>query len=259
MTKTAHGELKSNLQGKTRDCGEGSSSDTPPKRQRSDLVPDSDSSFATKRQELDLDHQLGAGHGVGERAVMGDISAVADCNKSSLRGAFPYDIFISHSRDKDDAGRDNHARAKRLKASLERLGFKLWFDDEQKRDNILQRTAKGIEGSAVILICVTKQYMVDVAKYESNTCRREFEYALNKRDTLNTLPIIVEKSMANTSQWHESLNMTLGQYCCEHLTTDVNFDDAVKALAVVIRRMIEPEQVFANEQQGAARQMISRS
>jgi len=259
MTKTAHGELKSNLQGKTRDCGEGSSSGTPPKRQRSDLVPDGDSSFATKQQKLDLDHQHGAGHGVGEGAVMGDISAVADCNKSSLRGAFPYDIFISHSRDKDDAGRDNHARAKRLKDSLERLGFKLWFDDEQKRDNILQRTAKGIEGSAVILICVTKRYMEDVAKYESNTCRREFEYALNKRDTLNMLPIIMEESMANTSQWHGSLNITLGQYRCEHLTTDVNFDDAVKALAVVIRRMIEPEVVFANEQQGAARQMISRS
>jgi len=216
--------------------GEGSSSSTPPKRPKSDLGPAGGSSSATKRHRLESGHQLdSAGNADGGEALMrGDISAAADCDTSSLQVAFPYDVFISHMLDKDDAGRDNHARAKRLKDSLEDLGVTTCFGEEHSQGNKLQRRAKGIEGSAVILICVTRQYMEKVAEDASNSCRLEFEYALNKRDTLNMLPIIMEESMTNTSQWHGSLSMTLGQCRCQTLTSDVNFDDAVKDIALAI-------------------------
>jgi len=54
----------------------------------------------------------------GKTLIGGDISVAVDCEKWSLWGAFLYDAFISHTLDKDDAGSDNHAHAKRLKDSL---------------------------------------------------------------------------------------------------------------------------------------------
>jgi len=101
--------------------------------------------------------------------------------------------------------------------------------------------------------------MERVAENASNNCKLEYEHALHKRDTLNMLPIIMEESMIHNSQWHGSLSMILGQCRCQTLTSDVNFEDSVKDIAVAIRRMIEPQQVFANEQHGAARQMSSQS
>ena len=98
--------------GKRGDAGEGSSSGAPLKSQRSDVGPAGGSSSATTKQRLDSGHQA-AGHAVGGGAFIGgDISAAVGCEKRSLRGAFPYDVFISHTLDKDNTGRDNHARAK---------------------------------------------------------------------------------------------------------------------------------------------------
>ena len=74
-----------------------------------------------------------------------------------IRGAYAFDVFISHAWDDDDEGRDNHARAKRLNEGLQRLGVKTWFYDEQMQGNILQRMAEGIERSAVVLICVSRK------------------------------------------------------------------------------------------------------
>jgi hypothetical protein len=53
------------------------------------------------------------------------------------RRPFPFDVFISNARDKDDKGRDNQVLAKRLNAGLKRLGMKTWFDDDQRQGEIL--------------------------------------------------------------------------------------------------------------------------
>jgi len=261
VSTKANNEIQSKLLGKRADAGECSSSSAPLKSPKIDLIPAGGSSSNTTRKRLDSGRQRDvAGHAVGgDTLIRGDISAAVDCKNFFLRGTFLYDVFISHTLDKDDAGRDNHARTKRLKDSLERLGVAACFGEEHSQGNNLQRKAKCIEDSAVILICVTRQYMERVAENASNNCRLEFEHALHKRDTLNMLPIIMEESMINNSQWHGSLSMILGQCRCQTLTSDVNFEDSVKDIAVAIRRMIEPQQVFANEQHGAARQMSSRS
>jgi hypothetical protein len=129
------------------------------------------------------------------------------------------------------------------------------------RGNILSKMAKGIEGSAVILICVTRRYMEKVAEDADNNCKFEFEYALNKRTTLNMLPIVMEESVADTSEWRGSLSMTLGRHLYRKLTTDIDadFDDAVTVIAAEIREMIQPQKVLANEMQGAAYTINSRS
>jgi len=123
------------LYGKIGDACEGSSSGAPLKSRRSDLDPAIGSSSSAIRQRLDSDPDLdAAGNKVGGGALIGgDVSAAADCDTSSLRGAFPYDVFISPTWDKDEMGRDNHERATRLNARLQSLGFKTWFDTEQMR------------------------------------------------------------------------------------------------------------------------------
>jgi len=198
------------------------------------------------------------GYGAGGASMGADMSTVA---ASVTKSVFPYSVFISHTWDKDDMGRDNHARAKKLNESLQHLGLTTWFDDEQMRGNILLKMAKGIEGSAVILICVTRRYMEKVAEDADNNCKFEFEYALNKRTTLNMLPIVMEESVADTSEWRGSLSMTLGRHLYRKLTTDIDadFDDAVTVIAAEIREMIQPQKVLANEMQFAAYTINSRS
>jgi len=197
----------------------------------------------------------------GRASLGGDTSTVVGPELNPVRGVFQYDVYISHTWGKDDAGRDNHARAKHLNASLRSLGFTTWFDDEQMQGNIHSEMARGIEGSVVILICVTQHYMKMVADNADSNCKFEFGYAMRKRTTLNMMPIVMEESMANTSMWRGSLGMTLGRHQCRKLTTDddVDFNDVVKDIAVTIGRTIEPQKLLTNELQGAAHVMSSRS
>ncbi len=71
---------------------------------------------ATKRPRRQDPHAGGGGAGGGGgQGSGGGCAAFSD----STQQAFPYDVFISHAWDKDDEGRDNHDRAKRLNAGLQ--------------------------------------------------------------------------------------------------------------------------------------------
>ena len=177
----------------------------------------------------------------------------------SLRRAFPFDVFISHAWGNDGAGRDNHERAKRLSAGLERLGLKPWLDEARMQGNILNRMAEGIEGSAVVLICVTRNYMDKVAQEGNDNCKREFEYAYQKRTTLNMLPVVMEDAMADTSAWRGSLGLALCNeryYKLVH-DKDAEFDQAVQEIAAGIRKKLEA--VLQGEVHAVAGAMSSRS
>jgi hypothetical protein len=147
------------------------------------------SSWKRIRQDSMLPSTPGGSHvpatagGNGGAAVHQRHASAAGCGPpwDSIRGAYEYDVFISYASDRDDEGRDNHARAKRLNEGLQKLKVKTWFDDEQMQGNILQRMAEGIQRSAVALICVTRKYMEKVAQDGSNNCKFEFEYATKKR------------------------------------------------------------------------------
>ena len=156
-----------------------------------------DANDGARKFDLSSAGSFSGGYGAGGAWMGSDMSTVAASERKSV---FPYSVFISHTWDKDDMGRDNHARAKQLNESLQRLGFTTWFDDEQMRGNILLKMAMGIEVSAVILICVTRRYMEKVTEDADNNCKIEFEYALDKRMTLNMLPIVMEESVADTSE-----------------------------------------------------------
>jgi len=265
-------ESPSNSTGKRVQLGSaGDSSGSNSKKKKSELVPfDSGVSTHLASGESSCFHakfdskQEGA---IGGRSAGGGALTESSTSKGisrvmmSVRDVFPYDVLISHTWDKDDEGRDNHERTRRLNSSLKSLGFTTCFVEEQMEGNCLTRMAKGIEGSAVILICVTRRYMEKVADDADNSCKFEFDYALNKRTTLNMLPIVMEDSVADTSLWHGILGMTLGRNLYRKLTSDANFEfeNAVKDIAVVIREKIEPHTLLSNELQEAARQMSSRS
>jgi hypothetical protein len=100
---------------------------------------------ATKRPRRQDPHAGGGGTGGGGGQGSG---GGCEASSDSTEQTFPYDVFISHTWDKDDEGRDNHDRAKRLNAGLQRVGLKTWFDEEQMQDNILNRMTQGIRGSA---------------------------------------------------------------------------------------------------------------
>jgi hypothetical protein len=74
----------------------------------------------------------------GEEDSGGSCAASSD----STQQAFLYDVFISHAWDKDDEGRDNNERAKRLNAGLQQFGVKTWFDEEQMQGDVMDRWIK---------------------------------------------------------------------------------------------------------------------
>ncbi len=210
-----------------------------------------------KRPRLQYPH---AGAGGGDSQSSGGCAASLD----STQQAFPYDVFISHTWDKDDDGRDNHERAKRLNVGLQHFGLKTWFDEEQMQGNILNRTAEGISGSAVVLICVTRRYMEKVAEEASNSCKCELEFANQRRTDVFMLPVVMEESMTDTWKWNGSLGLVLGRHLYHKLTSDVHdeFDKAVREIAAAVRKKITlpnmQQHMLIKGLQDTARSMCSR-
>ena len=205
-------------------------------------------------------HVPATGGANGGAAVHQRHASAAGCGPpwDSIRGAYEYDVFISHASDRVDDGRDNHARAKRLNEGLQKLKVKTWFDDEQMQGNILQRMAEGIERSAVVLMCVSRKYMEKVNMGGSNNCKLEFEYAYKKRTPLCMLPVVMEESMTNTVTWVGVLGLLLGNHLYCKLTSDIDadFDCAVAKIAESVDKMLQ--QALPNEMQSAAMKMSSR-
>ena len=101
----------------------------------------------------------------------------------------------------------------------------------------MKRIAEGIEGSAVVVVCVTREYMGKVAKDGNDNCKIVFEYAYTKRGVDNMLPVVMEESMCKTAEWHGSVGLTLGNqlYCKLVDDEDAAFETAVHKIADGIR------------------------
>jgi hypothetical protein len=190
---------------------------------------------ATKKSQP----HAGGGGGVagGGQGSGGGCAASSD----STQQAFPYEVFISHAWDKDDEGRDNHERAKRLNASLKRFGMKTWFDEEQMQGDILDCMTRGIKSSAIVLICVTRRYAEKVAGEADNNCKLEFNYAYGKRTSVFMLPVVMEESMTHTSEWGDRLFAVLGFHFYHKLTSDADdeFDKTVSDISAAVRTKID--------------------
>jgi hypothetical protein len=195
-------------------------------------------SFFQRRQSHDYEDYKR----IVEGKILEVVAQIACRQDSALQDSalqeFPYDVFISHTWDTDDDGRDNHARAKRLNTGLQSVGLNTWFDEDQMQGNIMNRMSQGISGSAVVLICVTRRYMEKVSQEAGNNCKLEFEFATQRRTDAFMVPVVMENSMTDTSKWNGSLGLVLGRHLYHRLTIDTNneFDKSVSEIAAAVRK-----------------------
>ena len=109
----------------------------------------------------------------------GETKKIKTLNKSSKH------IFISYNAESMEP-------CLKIKTFLESSGHKCWIDVENKRGELLETMAEGIETSWCALICITAKYK------ESSYCRMELQYVLKKRTPF--IPIIMESSY-NPDGW----------------------------------------------------------
>ena len=88
-------------------------------------------------------------------------------------------IFISYNN-------ESRQLCLKIKEFLESRNLKCWIDVENIHGSSIDAMAKGIETSLCVLICMTEKYK------ESNNCRMEAEYVLQKKKPF--IPIIMQKS-----------------------------------------------------------------
>ena len=115
------------------------------------------------------------------------------------------DIFISHTWRFDEEGRSTHERARSLTRALQRLGWSIWFDeDDMSAGNMDYAMSSGIENAQVVLICVTKRYIEKVnyglsKPVHRDNCATEWSCAMIRQKFV--LPLVFEPCMLDTSEW----------------------------------------------------------
>ncbi|CAF4780583.1 unnamed protein product, partial [Rotaria sp. Silwood2] len=90
-----------------------------------------------------------------------------------------YDVMISYSwADMDLAHRI-------FKHLTEKLGYKVWLDQEQMHGSTIQAMANVVEDAEIILMCMSETYK------RSANCQFEAEYAFNRKKHI--VPIKMKK------------------------------------------------------------------
>ena len=131
------------------------------------------------------------------------------------------DVFLSHNWGVDKLGRDNHWRVSRINKKLQNLGYQTWFDEDRLRGDIFEKMAEGIELTKSVIAFITQKYLDKVnGENASDNCKREFNYAVNKKTSSKIVPVIMERDMCDTSKWTGSLAFHL----CNKLFIDMSGD-----------------------------------
>lgn len=87
-------------------------------------------------------------------------------------------IMISYNRESRDL-------CLKVKAELEKLGYKIWIDVESIHGSSLEAMANAIENSVCVLMCMTEKYK------QSANCRLEAEYSFQQSKPI--IPLIMQK------------------------------------------------------------------
>ena len=80
---------------------------------------------------------------------------------------------------------DSQKQALEIAHALKELGFEIWIDVENMSGDIYDKMAEAVEGSSVLLVCMTSKYE------KSANCERELKYATEKKKKL--IPLHLEK------------------------------------------------------------------
>lgn len=133
-------------------------------------------------------------------------------------------LFASHDWGADGA---NHARVEAVVARLQSRGFRVWMDSSDMSGNIIDAMCRGIDGSDVVLVFVTCNYMAKVESGDAwDNVRREFMYAATTPAKL--LPIRFDDRLP--SVWSGPLGMMLGHDLYVNMPTDGGIEWLVDAI-----------------------------
>jgi TIR domain len=184
---------------------------------------------------------FGDDHFISKVPLVTNLQArVQDISSPSLAPGLHYHAFLSHTWVQDEEGRDTHARVARLSARLKERGLVTWFDADQMEGDIGDAMSRGIDESAVFVVCLTKTYEAKVAgDNAADNCKKEFKYAVLKRMNTRMLPVVMEQCMTNSRAWKGVLGMELGSKLYCNLTKDSDdFEKDADAVYEAIVKML---------------------
>ena len=155
-------------------------------------------------------------------------------------------LFMSHSWDVDLRGRSTHERVRALKTELDKLGWKVWFDEEQLLIgcNIDVKMATGISGSDAVCVCVTRKYIEKINNQARNdNCVKEWNFAQSIGKKI--LPLIMEQEMLDIRAWpHGLMTMYLSNTFYVDCTSDDVKNNAKKLDAMLILLGLKKRKLF---------------
>jgi len=156
--------------------------------------------------------------------------------KAGAADGAPFDVFLSHTWQADEQGRDTHGRVERIAAALERKhGMRVWLDTAQMKGNVDVAMSAGIDLSKVVLAFATKKYMDKVnSNAQQDNCLKEFFYASQKRHGY-VVPVAFEECMRMQGGWGGPFKLNLPPKQPFDFSTDAAFDKQVADLAELIR------------------------
>jgi phosphopantothenate-cysteine ligase len=109
-----------------------------------------------------------------------------------------------------------------LAKQLQLAGFNVWLDVEQMEGSTLGAMADAVEGSRIVLVCVSRKYK------ESVNCRLEGEYAFQKKKEI--IPLMMEANYS-ADGWLGALMGTKLWFDCSSLDSlSTNLDQILRAI-----------------------------
>ena len=145
---------------------------------------------------------------------------------------------MSHAWQIDSCGRSTHDRVHTLHVELQKLGWKVWFDEEKlfAGDILDVKLADGISSSDAVCICITRAYC---EKVNSGNIRDNVFKEWNFCQTIGKkmIPIILEPEMRDVKAWPVGvMTMILGNTFYLDASGD-NLVEVAARLGVMLRAL----------------------
>ena len=157
-------------------------------------------------------------------------------SSASTSSVIQTDCFLSHNWGENHL---NHERVKKVDEALKKRGLNPWLDENNINGNIRFKMAEGIDNTKCFIAFITKEYRDKVnSKDMKDNCKYEFSYAMNQIGSQNTIPIIMESEMKDTTKWKGELGAALGNMLYLDFTEDINIEKKYDELCKKIKHII---------------------
>jgi 5S rRNA maturation endonuclease (ribonuclease M5) len=122
-----------------------------------------------------------------------------------------FHVFLTHDWGVDEIGRKNHTTVTLVNDALKKRGLITWFDADRMEGQILDQMCRGIDGSSVVAVFITQNYMEKVyGQNENDNCKIEFNYAKEKITAKRMVAVPVEPRCKSPKTWIGSVSAVLG-------------------------------------------------